>query len=290
MGAWGVALYSNDFAKDVSASVKAVSRLPFEPATLLEYLCQVEPRASNDPKDTDHTLFWLVVADQFVKRGVDCPPARERALAIIADGTDLAAMRSLGMDEVSLAKRRAMLDELRTRIAAPMDALKPRTVLKKPQKLLLDAGETLIYPVCKGKPINPYAVGKDWAWVKAWRQDAWGALAIVERGLMFDFLAWYRPMVLHESLSTEPTPDALSQPRIWQLRSPGTLTANHHKNMQLKSLGNVPVSAGKLDQLFPRRPSPLSWVVSDISLCNDMGVRLLTDKPLPQIAALADLA
>jgi len=35
MGAWGVGLYSNDFALDLRGSVKAVARLPFEPGKLL---------------------------------------------------------------------------------------------------------------------------------------------------------------------------------------------------------------------------------------------------------------
>ena len=98
-----------------------------------------------------------------------------------------------------------MLKELWGRIAAPIDIAKPRTVLKAPQKLLLGIGEVLVYPVCKGAPTNPYAIGKNWAWVKAWQQDGWGAFVVVERGHAFDFLAWYRPLVIAEPLSDEPT-------------------------------------------------------------------------------------
>ena len=76
------------------------------------------------------------------------------------DGIDLAAMAALGMDEKSLAKRRAMLEELSRRITAPIETTKPRAVLKEPQMLLLEVGELLIYPVCNGDPINPYAVGQ----------------------------------------------------------------------------------------------------------------------------------
>ena len=71
---------------------------------------------------------------------------------------------------------------------------------KRPKKLLMAVGEVLAYPICQGKPINPYAVGKEFAWVKAWKQDAWGAFVVAERGLMFGYLAWYRPLVI-----TEPT-------------------------------------------------------------------------------------
>jgi hypothetical protein len=57
---------------------------------------------ANDPTDPEHTIFWLAVPDQSAKRGIDCPSARERALNIILDGADLAAMKALGMDDKSL--------------------------------------------------------------------------------------------------------------------------------------------------------------------------------------------
>jgi len=75
-------------------------------------------------------------------------------------------MAALGMDDKSLVKRRALLEELRKRIAAPVKTSK-RVVLKTPQKLLLAVGEVLAYPICQGKPINPYAVGKEFEFVKA---------------------------------------------------------------------------------------------------------------------------
>src|SRR2546426_1135750 len=130
MGAWGIGLYSSDFALELRGSVKTVARLPFAPDKLLEFLCAAESSAANNPEDSGYTVFWLTVADQFAKRGIDCPTARDRALAIIANGADLAAMAALGMDEKSLAKRRATLDELRKRITIPIVIAKPRTVLK----------------------------------------------------------------------------------------------------------------------------------------------------------------
>ena len=107
MGAWGVGLYSSDFALDLRGSVKAVARLPFEPDRLLEFFCAAEPTAAHNPEDSYYTIFWLTIAEQFAKRGIDCARARERALSIIADGADLAAMAALGMDEKSLVRRRS---------------------------------------------------------------------------------------------------------------------------------------------------------------------------------------
>ena len=300
MGAWGIGLYSSDFAQDLRGTVKGVSRLPFEPERLLDLLCESQPSAAHDPKDADHTVFWLTVADQFAKRGIECSNARDRALAIISGGDDLASMAALGMDEKSLAKRRAMLEELRRRIASPVEAAKPRAVLKAPQKLLLAAGEVVIYPTCKGDPINPYAVGKDFAWVKAWKQDGWGALVVLQRGLAFEFLAWYRPAVITEPLSIEPTFAVLREPRIWLLRNPGTLNTRHYANMQLKSLGCISIDADKLAKISPKRMSGTSCAVNDISLSNNMSVRGLGPHEAhrikhgypstPRINALADIA
>jgi hypothetical protein len=39
MGAWGIGLYSSDFAMDLRGCVNAVVRLPFDPDRLLKTIC-----------------------------------------------------------------------------------------------------------------------------------------------------------------------------------------------------------------------------------------------------------
>lgn len=305
MGTWGVGLYSSDFALDLRSSVRAVARLPFDPDRLLDTISRAEPAAAGNAEDSDHTVFWLTVADQFAKLGIDCPTARDRALTIISAGADLAAMAALGMDSKSLAKRRSMLEKLRTRLAAPLVATKLRAVLKAPQKLLLETGEALIYPVSRNsggyyEPINPYAIGKDWAWVRSWQQDGWGALVVAERGLLFDFLAWYRPLVVSSILASEPAMSELTAARTWILRQAGTLTARQRGNSQLKAVGRMEIDQAKLDHFFPDRGIPVGPVVSDISLSNSMTVPAAeTDDPFwddkrmalrPCLGALSDIA
>jgi hypothetical protein len=301
MGTWGIGLYSSDFAMDLRGSVKAIARLPFTPDRLLDLVCATEPATANDPSDPDYSIFWLTLADQFAKRGIDCASARERALGIIASGADLAAMAARGMDERSLLKRRAMLEDLRRRITIPIDTGNSRrVVLKAPQKLVMAVGEVLVYPICQGKPINPYAVGKEFAWVKAWKQDAWGAFVVAERGLMFDYLAWYRPLVITEPLFDTPTLVELSRPRMWVLRNPGTLNARHYANLSLNSVGSVSIDDNKFASAFPNRMSAISCVVSDISLANSISVRPLGAHEdhrvkhgylsAPRISALTEIA
>ncbi len=273
MGTWGIGLYSSDFAMDLRGCVNAVVCLPFDPDRLLEIISQSEPSSANDVTDPDHTVFWLVVADLFAKKGIDCPKARDRALAIIIDGVDLATMASLGMDDRSLSKRGAMLEDLRAGLTKPV-VDKRRAVLKAPQKLLLEVGEVLTYPVCQQThscvPINPYAVGKEWAWVKAWKRDGWGALVVAERGLLFDFLAWYRPLVAYKTFQTEPTLPELVAPHAWMLRQAGTLTARHYTNLQLKSVGRIDIDRTRLDYFFPDQRVPFGPVVGDISISGSL--------------------
>jgi hypothetical protein len=113
MGVWGAGLYSGDFALDLRSAVSAVARLPFDSDKLVDILCETEPRAANDSDDEEHTTFWLVVADQFAKCSITCDRARDKALAIIESGNDLAMHEKLGMNPSDLTKRRKMLQDLR---------------------------------------------------------------------------------------------------------------------------------------------------------------------------------
>jgi hypothetical protein len=116
LGVFGVGLYSGDFAMDLRSTVGAVLRLPFEVDRLVEILCDCEPGAARNPADEDHTTFWLVLADQFSKRGIESARVRDAALNIIDNGLDLARLEKLGMKSADLRKRKAMLEELRARL------------------------------------------------------------------------------------------------------------------------------------------------------------------------------
>src|SRR4051794_20823264 len=97
MGVWSAGLYAGDFAADLRSAVRAVSRLPFDGARLADILREVEPEAAAQPGNEDHTTFWLVVADQFARRGIICDRAFENAKAIVDSGSDLALLQKLGM-------------------------------------------------------------------------------------------------------------------------------------------------------------------------------------------------
>ncbi len=76
MGVWGTGLYSGDFALDLRSTIRAVARLPFDGDKLVDILSETNPEAARNPDDSHHSTFWLVVGDQFAKRGIRCDRAR----------------------------------------------------------------------------------------------------------------------------------------------------------------------------------------------------------------------
>jgi len=276
MGVFGTGLYSGDFAMDLRSTVRAVLRLPFEADKLVDILSETEPTAANNATDDEHTTFWLVVADQFARRGVACDRVSERALAIIDGGTDIAALERRGMKPADLRKRRGALDELRTRIAtlAPVES---RKVMRKPEPLLMEVGDVLVYPTCDGSNINPYFRSKEQNvhYTKngraPWMQNGWGAAVILDCGRAFDFFAWYRPAALAETRSEKPTPESLRGGMLWVLRSPGTCSASHFKRMELEKIASLPIDREKAQAVFPRRfGSGVSATVQDLSIANGL--------------------
>jgi hypothetical protein len=266
MGVWSTGLYAGDFALDLRSTIRAVARLPYDGDKLVEILCHTEPGAANSPDDEDHTTFWLVTVDQFAKRGIVSDRAREVAQRIIASGSDLAMLEKLGMDPSGLKKRRKILEDLRARVAAPPSG-KPRSVLKKPQPYLMEIGDVLIYPTCQGNSINPYfaSLERDRSWKG---QDGWGAAVIVTRGRAFEFLAWYRPLVLATPTAEKPTIHALKSEKLWKLERAGTCSLSHFKKMEMEKVGIVPIDGNKLILIPGAMHSGTSAAVNDISIAN----------------------
>src|SRR4029453_15503465 len=154
MGAWGTGLYSGDFAMDLRSTIGAVTRLPFAAERLIEVLCDTEPGAARKADDPDHTVFWLVLADQFWKRGIDSPRVRDAALAIIDEGRHRARMTGLGMREPDLRRRDRMLTELRSRLVSVPPSKAP-TALKKAQAYLFEIGAGYAFPTLGWRQHQP---------------------------------------------------------------------------------------------------------------------------------------
>jgi hypothetical protein len=276
MGVWGTSLYSGDFAMDLRGTIGAVLRLPFDVDKLVDILCEREPTAAMNPDDEDHTTFWIVLADQFAKRGVDSERARSKALAIIDAGEDIATLEKLGMKPADIRKRRKMLYEVRARILEKPGAPKQRATLKTPQPLVMETGDVLVYPTCGGRSINPYYASKelnvyyDKGGPRPWEQDGWAAMVVIDCGRAFGFLSWYRGVTLAYAQPRKPSIDNLRSEVLWRLGSPGTCSANHYKKMELEKIGVLPIDPEKLRQVFPDLRPGISAAVQDISIANSM--------------------
>jgi hypothetical protein len=274
MGVWGAGLYSGDFAMDLRSSIGAVVRLPFDEDRLVDILCEAEPEAANRPEDSDHSVFWLVVADQFAKRGIMTPRLRKKALAIIDMSSDPSTRQSLGASAADLKKRRKMLDELRDRIMAESPSKKTRPVLKNPQPLLMEIGDVFAYPTAAGRCINPYIAPEKrhkYKWA-AWNPDGWAACVIVDRGRAFDFLSWYRPLTISTTTPAKPDLEALRGKLLWKLEHPGTCSAVHFKRLEFEKLGRLALDRGKVRIAFPGLKPGMSAAINDISIGNRLYV------------------
>ena len=279
VGVFGTGLYSGDFAMDLRGTISAVSRLPFVPERLVEILCDSEPGAARDATDEDHTTFWLVVADQFAKRGIVSDRARNKALEIINHGFDLSVLQKLGMSASDLRKRKKMLDELHTRLVAP-PVSKARPVLKSPQPLLMEIGDVFVYPTCAGACINPYFKSKklhtfhhkDGSVSWQWQQDGWAAMVTLDRGRAFDFLSWYRPLTVAHATAEKPSLETLRQEALWKLSRPGTCTNTQIKRMEFEKIGVLPIDAAKLQRVVPDMKPGTYHAVNDISIANGLHV------------------
>ncbi|MGQ0446338.1 MAG: hypothetical protein ACT4O2_14745 [Beijerinckiaceae bacterium] len=272
MGTWGTGLYANDFAADFKAVISAAIRLPFDEDRLVEILCSTEPSVAENPIDEDHTVFWLVLADQFEKRGIASARARDTAVAIIDGGIDATTMARLGMEPADLRKRAKVLAELRARIVAAPAVSKPRATMKQPEPYELEIGGVYSFPTHKGENINPYMTKKFFD-RGAWTPDGFGLMVLVERGRAFDYLAWYRPIVIEDAVPSIPSLASLVNDFRWYLVDPGTCSAHHFMKMELKKIAILEIDPVKLNRTFHGREPGTIWAINDISIANQMDLR-----------------
>jgi len=201
-------------------------RSSFAPALdeegLVKAICDAEKSAAEDRADEDHTVFWLVLADQSEKRGIFSTRVRDMALAIIDDGKDAAMMHRLGMKPADLHKRAANLGAVRAPIVAQPMVSKPRKTMKRPEPYVFDAGGVYIYPTRDGDTINPYMSPKYFNRTK-WCPNGFGLMLVIGRGRAFDYLAWYQAVTSVEIVSSIPghgphRRDTLAPAHLWNMQ------------------------------------------------------------------------
>jgi hypothetical protein len=271
MSAWGIGLYASDFALDLRATVGAVARLPLDEDKLVAAICAAEETTAENPADEDHTVFWLVLADQFEKRGIFSARVREKALAIIDGGKDAEMMGKLGLQPADLRKRAAKLAELRARILAQPTVSKPRKTMAGPAPYVFEVGGVYAYPIRGGEPINPYLSAKQFN-RSEWQAQGFGLMLVITRARAFDYLPWYHAATTLEAVASIPDRTKLLGEIRWGQPIYGTCNPAHFRNMELTELGVFPLDRGRIDRFFPHLAPGTVYAVQDISIANKMQI------------------
>jgi len=262
---------------DLRTTVGAVAKLPFDADRLVEIICETEPTVAAKPDDEDYATFWLVVADQFARRGIVSARARERALEIIDKGLDIDMQSRLDQSATGLARRSRMLEQLRDRIARPTAARRPRNVMRQPEPFVMNIGEALVYPLCNRRPLNAYIARPEKQITygpegpHAWTQDAWGAIVIAERGHAFGFFAWYRPLIILEPRLEKPTVASMKGEDL-RLELPGNCPRVHLKRMGLEAIGCFDIDLVRFREVFPGLATGDRYAITDISIGNRLNI------------------
>jgi len=271
MGAWGTGLYSGDFAADLRAAIAAVARLPLDEERLVDAICEAERSAATNPADEDHTIFWLVLADQFEKRGIFSRRVREMALAIINDRKDAAAMQALGMKPADTRKRAGKLAELRARLLAQPEFSRPRKTITEPEPYVFQLFGVYAYPTSGGKPINPYLTPKYFNRAE-WHPDGFGLMLIVGCGRAFDYLAWYHAARAAEVVSAVPDQETRVGDIRWVPPAYGTCSPAHFRKMELIEIGVFPVNPPRIEYFFSHLAPGTAYAINDISIVGSMEI------------------
>ncbi|MBV9016937.1 MAG: hypothetical protein JO058_14895 [Alphaproteobacteria bacterium] len=271
MGAWGVGLYSGDFAQDLKSTISAVCRLPLPEERLVDAICDTESSAAADPANEDHTIFWLVLADQFEKRRIFCERVRRTALSIIDGGKDAATMEALGMTPADTRKRAAKLVELRARLLAQPEASPERKTIKSPEPYVFDLYGVYAYPICGGEPINPYMTAKHFDRA-AWHPDGIGLMMVVSRARAFGYLAWYVAVKATESMPAVLDRAVVAATVRWAAPFYGTCNPMHFRKLELSEVGVFNLDPARVDHFFPHLAAGNVYAVKDISIANRMKI------------------
>ena len=140
MGAWGTAIFSDDTAQEVRDEWRdaILDGLSAEEATAR--LVKSFDDHLGDDEDTEK-LFWMALAAAQFDTGRLLPEVRDRALAIIEGGGDVARWYEDG-DDVSARQRERVLERLGAKLRGPQP--KPKRLRRTPSySIPFDVGDVV---------------------------------------------------------------------------------------------------------------------------------------------------
>ena len=264
MGSWGLGLYADDSAADLRSMIATLARLPASGDRILQILLDSWKEPVGLDADGGPT-FWLVIADQFERRGIKCSKALDQALSAIATGADLRDLEARGAEPGDLKKRAKLLSGLAERFRSPRP---PRQEPKrsKPPPLVVAPGEVYRFPTMADQAFNPYLPSWEQGGFNGtgFKPDGWGALLIVATGMAFDWFPWGAVSGLTVDPSRPPSLEDAIKARFIAEDQRGSYFVprrTHAKKMGLELLGRLALDPAKATAAMPRDDSPERAVV-----------------------------
>ena len=242
MGTWSTGLYADDSAADLRDTIAVLSKLPVDGERLLDLLLEGY-EGGTTPADDGGPAFWLVIADQFERRGIESETAFERALEMITGGYDLRDWERRGASPSDLKKRQQVLATLESRLRSPR-VPRPRPKRTRPPVLAVSVGQVYSFPTMGGRCHN--------AWFSSWEKDrfvpdGWGALIVLGAGRLYDWIPWCATSALSVSPTEEPTLAAAARARLYSKQGATYCVPrlSHMKRMGMQLLGQLELNPSK---------------------------------------------
>lgn len=186
MGAIGGGLYGSDFACDLRADIADLMRAPLSDDEIIAVIADAHLPASGDHIDAFD--YWLVLADQLERRGSPRPQIFERAIEIIEQRHDIAALEELDASSSMRTARSRANAKLLERLRHPRPAKQRRPITRR-LPLLFTEGDALAWPTDHGRLKTPYVFGY-------FEQDGWGFGVVSRAGYRFGVLPTYAVQIL----------------------------------------------------------------------------------------------
>lgn len=264
MGSSGVGLYQDDSAADLRSMIATLAKLPASGDRILQIILD----NWNEPVGLDADggpTFWLIVADQFERRGIGSTKALDQALTAIDTGADLRDLQARGAEPNDLKSRGKLLSDLAKRFRSPRPP-RPQPKRSKPPPLVVEAGEVYRFPTMADKAFNPYLPSWEQGGFKGdgFKPDGWGALLIVAAGRAFDWFPWCAAAALTVDPARPPSLDDVIGARFISEKQRGTYIVprrNHAKKMGLELVGRLTLDPAKSADAMPREDSPQRAIV-----------------------------
>lgn len=260
MGTWGAGLYEDDEAADLKANISLIAKIPANGDRLLEILLE---QRGNTPQLTDDggPTFWLVLGDQFERRGIYSKAVSDTALNAIESGFDLKDLENRGLDAKVLEKREKILHELRARLKSPRQERKLSKNPRLPDPVL-QVGEVYAFPTENGFACSPWRLPSKGEFTP----DGWGAMIVLECDRAFQWLPWCALASLTIDPTQKPTiDDAIQENLIFHLQTHGAARCvpkrADAKTMRLELLGRVTLDPDKV------KPHLSKWSVNSAIEC-----------------------